>query len=220
MSFTLIKSEGAGKARRRLTPAARLRKKCRRQVPQVQPRTPGLPCATVLTLIRSLPGAPGLLATIRDNACALRGTPASGCQHAATSRPHHAVRRRVRRHAAAQVRPSLPASRVVTIARNAPPAEAGCAHQSTISEFRKVDSARRAVCARHICGESCLDPPGAEAGPIALVELGRTARRSTYTPAMRARTAQRNEPRDRPLLLRCIISRILQMSCTPFHEGR
>ncbi|WP_316235262.1 hypothetical protein, partial [Bradyrhizobium sp. SZCCHNR1058] len=29
ISFALIKSEGAGKARRRLTPAARLRKKCR-----------------------------------------------------------------------------------------------------------------------------------------------------------------------------------------------
>ena len=28
----------------------------------------GIPCAMVFTLIRSLPGAPGLLATIRDNA--------------------------------------------------------------------------------------------------------------------------------------------------------
>ncbi|WP_316186340.1 hypothetical protein, partial [Bradyrhizobium sp. SZCCHNS30582] len=37
ISFTLVKSEGAGKARRRLTPAARLRKKCRRQSPQVWP---------------------------------------------------------------------------------------------------------------------------------------------------------------------------------------
>jgi hypothetical protein len=42
---------------------ARLRKECRRQVPQVVPIT-GIPCATVFTLIRSLPGAPGLLATI------------------------------------------------------------------------------------------------------------------------------------------------------------
>ncbi|MFC5321163.1 hypothetical protein [Bradyrhizobium oligotrophicum] len=42
---------------------ARLRKKCRRQEPQVKPIT-GIPCAMVFTLIRSLPGAPGCLATM------------------------------------------------------------------------------------------------------------------------------------------------------------
>jgi hypothetical protein len=36
---TLEKREGAGKAGPRLRPVARLRKKCRRQVPQVQPET-------------------------------------------------------------------------------------------------------------------------------------------------------------------------------------
>ncbi|GLH79312.1 hypothetical protein SSBR45G_42210 [Bradyrhizobium sp. SSBR45G] len=54
-------AKGAGKARRRLTPAARLREKCRRQVPQVQPDTPGLPCAMVsrlyaVALVRRLVG--------------------------------------------------------------------------------------------------------------------------------------------------------------------
>src|SRR5262249_48289784 len=32
--------------------------------PQVQPDTPGLPCAMVLRLIRDLPGEPGFLATV------------------------------------------------------------------------------------------------------------------------------------------------------------
>ncbi len=93
--LTALQSKGAGKARRRLTPAARLRKKCRRQVPQVQPRTPGLPCAMVLTLIRSLPGAPGLLATIAARRSGQRDLiPASGYQDPATSRPRTAVRPR------------------------------------------------------------------------------------------------------------------------------
>ncbi len=39
---------------------------------------------------------------------ALRWTPASGCRHAATSRPRQAVRPRIRRHAAAPSRPSPP----------------------------------------------------------------------------------------------------------------
>src|SRR5690606_39488545 len=34
------------------------------QEPQVQPERPGLPCAMVFTLIGSLPGAPGSLATM------------------------------------------------------------------------------------------------------------------------------------------------------------
>ncbi len=82
----------------------------------------GIPCATGFTLIRSLPGAPGLLATIATMRLrALRVIPASGYQDAATSRPRAAVRPRIRKCAAASSRPSLPASRVVTIARNAPP---------------------------------------------------------------------------------------------------
>ncbi len=50
------KREGAGKAGPRLRPVARLRKKCRRQEPQVQPDRPGLPCAMGERLLRALPG--------------------------------------------------------------------------------------------------------------------------------------------------------------------
>ncbi|MGJ4887308.1 hypothetical protein ACQR1Y_03915 [Bradyrhizobium sp. HKCCYLRH3099] len=53
------------------SPMARLRKKSRRQVPQVQPDRPGIPCAMALRLIRGLPGAPGFWATI-PGAIALR----------------------------------------------------------------------------------------------------------------------------------------------------
>ena len=42
--------EGAGKARHRLMPAARLLKECRRQVPQVQPDDPAFPARSVLTV--------------------------------------------------------------------------------------------------------------------------------------------------------------------------
>jgi len=57
-------TEGAGKARPRPRPVARLRKECRRQVPQVPAGRPGLPCAMGLRLIRDLLGAPGFLATV------------------------------------------------------------------------------------------------------------------------------------------------------------
>ncbi|WP_315728554.1 hypothetical protein, partial [Bradyrhizobium sp. SZCCHNS2015] len=36
-----------GECRVMASPMARLRKKCRRQVPQVQPDQPGIPCAMV-----------------------------------------------------------------------------------------------------------------------------------------------------------------------------
>ncbi len=48
--------EGAGKTRHRLIPAAPVRKECTGQEPQVQPDLPGLPCAMVLRLLRTLPG--------------------------------------------------------------------------------------------------------------------------------------------------------------------
>jgi hypothetical protein len=51
---------------------ARLQQKGRRQSPQVQPRHPGIPRAMVLRLLRTLPGAPGFLATIT---CAARKAP-------------------------------------------------------------------------------------------------------------------------------------------------
>ncbi|CCE09429.1 hypothetical protein BRAS3843_320031 [Bradyrhizobium sp. STM 3843] len=61
---TLTEQEGAGKAGHRLMPVAPVREKCTGQEPQVQPDSTGLPCANGLRLIRALPGAPGLLATI------------------------------------------------------------------------------------------------------------------------------------------------------------
>ncbi len=87
------KCKGRRECRVKAPPMARLRKKCRRQVPQAKPVQPGIPCAMVFTLIRSLPGAPGLLATIAAMRLrALRVIPASGYQDAATSRPRIAVR--------------------------------------------------------------------------------------------------------------------------------
>ena len=59
-----FRSEGAGKAGPRLRPVARLRKQCRRQVPQVQPDDPALPARRFERLLRDLLGAPGLLATV------------------------------------------------------------------------------------------------------------------------------------------------------------
>src|SRR3569833_3320229 len=62
-------ARGRGECRALASPMARLRKKCRRQVPQVRPKTPNNPRAMVLTLIRGLLGAPGFLATVaRDGA--------------------------------------------------------------------------------------------------------------------------------------------------------
>jgi hypothetical protein len=56
------KTEGAGKAGCRPHPWPACRKKHAAE-PQVS-QTTGLPCAMVLTLIRDLPGVPGLLATV------------------------------------------------------------------------------------------------------------------------------------------------------------
>ena len=45
-----LRDGGHGEYRALAAPMARLRKKCRRQVPQVQPKTPGIPRAMVLRL--------------------------------------------------------------------------------------------------------------------------------------------------------------------------
>jgi len=55
-SFRPLKNKGAGNAGSWPPPWPACRKKCRRQVPQVQPRHPGIPRAMVLRLIRGLPG--------------------------------------------------------------------------------------------------------------------------------------------------------------------
>ncbi len=101
--------------------------------------TTGIPRATVLTLIRSLPGAPGLLATIvraarlrhreRDTSIGASGPcDFTSTLHRSSARPKTRCGR---------PRPSLPASRVVTIARNAPLVEAGWAEIITISEIKQ-----------------------------------------------------------------------------------
>jgi hypothetical protein len=79
--FALITKEGAGKAGRRPRPWPACSTKSRRQ------SRPAFPARRLERLIRGLPGAPGLLATMRDGALAhaRRGTPASGCQDRTTS---------------------------------------------------------------------------------------------------------------------------------------
>ncbi len=52
---------GRREGRALAAPVARLRKKCRRQVPQVWPNTPGLPCATVGTAYTWSPWCAGLV---------------------------------------------------------------------------------------------------------------------------------------------------------------
>jgi hypothetical protein len=66
-STALIKTEGAGKAGCQPHPRSGCNKKHPVE-PQVS-RTSGLPCAMVLRLLRTLPGAPGFLATVT---CAAR----------------------------------------------------------------------------------------------------------------------------------------------------
>src|SRR3954465_11062883 len=66
---------GRREGRALAAPVARLRKKCRRQVPQVWPKTPGLPCATVGTAYTWSPWCTGLVghhvATMRFKRTAL-----------------------------------------------------------------------------------------------------------------------------------------------------
>ena len=130
----LKKREGAGNAGRWPRPWPACEKKCRRQVPQVRPKTPGIPRAMVLTLIRGLLGAPGFLATVsRQRVC----TRCARHQRrdARTARFH------VRRPAFVCRAPNvhrIPAPRVVTIARNAPLNEAGWRHTTMISDKKKA----------------------------------------------------------------------------------
>jgi hypothetical protein len=62
--FTLINSEGAGKAGRRLAPMVRVQQKSTRQNHRFSRNRPAFPARVVLRLIRDLPGEPGFLATV------------------------------------------------------------------------------------------------------------------------------------------------------------
>src|SRR5262245_46768407 len=58
---TLLETEGAGKAGRRLAPMVRVQQKSTRQNHRFSRKTSSLPCAMVLRLIRALPGDQALL---------------------------------------------------------------------------------------------------------------------------------------------------------------
>ncbi len=60
-----LRNEGAGKAGHRLMPVARLRKKCRRQEPQVQPDDPAFPARWLYGLYELSPGTGFLAPVIR-----------------------------------------------------------------------------------------------------------------------------------------------------------
>src|SRR3954470_19165446 len=83
--------EGAGKIGSWPLPWPACNKKRRRQVPQVRPGDPDLPCAMVLRLIRALPGGPAVLPpSSPDDAPASSQNLASapGCQNHTTSSSH------------------------------------------------------------------------------------------------------------------------------------
>src|SRR5215468_12779709 len=82
------RSEGAGKAGRRLRPQSRVRRvlqKCTRVKPQVQPSHPGFPRAMVLRLIRDLPGEAAFLAPVAGGSIPANVAPGSRRQDHTTS---------------------------------------------------------------------------------------------------------------------------------------
>jgi hypothetical protein len=95
-------------------------------------RTSGIPRAMVLTFIRVLLGAPGFLATVATRIISRRLSISVGMPgpHDFTSASLAFVSRKPNVH-------RIPASRVVTIARNAPLNEAGWRHTITISDKAK-----------------------------------------------------------------------------------
>ena len=114
-----LSSRGHGECRGLAAPMARLRKKCRRQVPQVQPRHPAFPARWLERLLRVLPGAPGFLATV---ACATRERHRKRDTSVGVSGPRDLtvrinVVRRHGDHAATSTRPPHPASTSVTTAK-------------------------------------------------------------------------------------------------------
>ncbi len=121
-----LRRRGHGECRALAAPMARLQKKSRRQSPQVQPRTPGIPRAMVLTAASRSPRCAGLSGhRIAQRACAR----CAGHQHrdARTTRLDRAHQRRSSArlsHAATSTRPPHPASTFVTTAKR-PSCETG-----------------------------------------------------------------------------------------------
>ena len=122
-------SRGRRECRVKASPMARLQQRKQAAVTTGSARSSGIPCAMVLTLIRALPGDRLDCPRLRQRAKAR----CAGRQHrgARTTRLHvrvEVVRRHDLRSRCNPIRPSHPASRVVTIARNAPLGEAGWEH--------------------------------------------------------------------------------------------
>ncbi len=136
-----LRRRGHGECRALAAPMARLQKKSRRQSPQVQPRTPGIPRAMVLTAASRSPRCAGLSGhRIAQRACA----PCAGHQRrdARTTRLDRAHRRRSSArlsHAATSTRPPHPASTFVTTAKR-PSCETGRADRSINSGKKKQES--------------------------------------------------------------------------------
>ena len=113
-------------------PMARLQKEKQAAVTTGSAETTGIPRATVLTLIRALLGVPGLLATVASGIISRRLGASVGAPGPRdfTSASSAFVSRKPNVH-------RIPASRVVTIARNVPLIEAGCSDIITDSEKAK-----------------------------------------------------------------------------------
>src|ERR1700739_4862689 len=105
----------------RATPAPAGVWKTRELVTAGTPTSSGIPCATVLRLIRVLPGVPGFLATVASGSSTAGLIPASGDQDhtISPSAPAALVFRRLCVH-------RIPPPTFVTIGRSAPPERAGC----------------------------------------------------------------------------------------------
>jgi hypothetical protein len=103
-----LESRGRGECRALAAPMARLRKKCRRQEPQVQPRHPGIPRAMVGRLIRTLPGDRAVLPPSRTDHHHRRLASASGGQDHTISPAHRPRSSAWTSHAAIQCAHRIP----------------------------------------------------------------------------------------------------------------
>ncbi len=132
---------GRRECRVKASPMARLRKKCRRQVPQAKPVQPAFPARRssrlyAVSLVRRAcwpPSPRGTSAPSRlDTSVGVSGR----CDFTSAAKPFVGVPEdTLRQHRGHRI----PTSRVVTIARNAPPSEAGCAEIIMISDKTQED---------------------------------------------------------------------------------
>jgi len=158
---TSRRAQGMPGAGRNPWPASN--KKSWRQLPQVQPNHPGIPCAMVLTLIARSPWEPGFLAPIAREIIIPRTWPQRREARTTRLRSPHRDRSSARQTRCNPIRPSHPAPNVRDD-REAPLlSECGTARIMPLiwgrrqgvfckSEQRRCDRlARRAVCAWRTC---------------------------------------------------------------------